>query len=144
MEGERKPYLTKGYYIEMPIVLQVLLSPVELMVLNTLIHLTDLKKRFISQSLIAAYTGRDEKSIRAALRFMERHLKIIEKDEKTKCQLGTHYEIRVPRLTQLVDTLTKEKNPVERMKIADRLRGAEHAIHTSAIKNLTNTFIDTN
>lgn len=139
MAGERKPYLADGHYVEMPIVLQVLLSPVELLVFNTLIHLTDLQHKFISRSLIAAYTGRDNKSITKAVRFLLK-LKIIEKGKT--CQLGTHYEINNPLLTQIVRTMNKEHNPIQRMRMADTIRGSANAIHAVTIRNLTETSID--
>ena len=139
MTVERKPYLNDGFYVEMPIVFQVLFSPVEMMVLNTVIHLSDMQHRFISQSLIVAYTGRDDKSVRAALRFLEQ-LGVIQK-EKT-CRRGTHYEIKNARLTQIIRTLNNVRNPVERMRLADRIRGKGNALHTTTIKNLTDTSLD--
>ena len=89
--------------------------------------------------MIAAYTGRDNKSITKALRFLVK-LKIIEKGKT--CQHGTHYEINNPLLTQIVRTMNKEHNPIQRMKVADTIRGSANAIHAATIRNLTETSID--
>ena len=134
MTGVRKSYLTDGHYVEMPIVLQVLLSPSELMVLNTIIHFSDLKERFISVSLFTAFTGRDRKTVRKALTTLE-HLGIIKKGKTGRN--GTHYELQNPKLTQLVGTLNKERNMINRLIRADKLRGEGYAIHSGVIKELT-------
>lgn len=139
MAGERKPYLNDGLFVEMPIVLQVLLTPSELVVLNTVIHLTDTQYRFVSQSMITVYTGVDKKTVKAALDYLE-SLRILKKG--STCQRGTHYEINEARLTQLVRTMNRERNPVQRLRLADKIRGEGHAIHTYAIKNYTDTSLD--
>lgn len=107
--------------------------------MNTIIHLTDLQYNYISRSMIAAYTGRDNKSITKALRFLVK-LKIIEKGKT--CQQGTHYEINNPLLTQIVRTMNKEHNPIQRMRVADTIRGSANALHTSTIKKLSDTSFD--
>ena len=139
MAAVRKSYLTGGYFVEMPIVLQVLLSPSELMVLNTIIHFsdlkgTDLKDKSISVSMFIAFTGRDRKTVRKALATLE-HLGIIKRGKTGRD--GTHYEPQNPRLTQLVGTLNKERNMINRLIRADRLRGKGYAIHSGVIKELT-------
>ena len=139
MTGERKPYLNDGFFVETPIVLQVLLTPSELVTLNTVIHLSNLQHRFISQSMIVVYTGIDKKTVRSALAFLE-HCGILKK--KSTCQRGTHYEIRETWLTQIVRTLNQEWNPVQRMRMADKIRGKGFAIHTATIKNYTDTSLD--
>lgn len=139
MAGERKPYLNDGLYVEMPIVLQVLLTPSELVVLNTVVHLSDTQYRFVSQSLIAIYTGVDKKTVKASLDYLE-SLGILKKG--STCQRGTHYDINENRLTQIVRTLNHERNPVHRLRIADKIRGEGHAIHAYAIKNYTDTSLD--
>ena len=139
VEVERKAYLKYGHYVEMPIVFQVLFTPVELDVLNTLIHFADLHENFISQTMLVAYTGRDIRSIKQALRFLEQH-QIIERGGT--CQRGTHYKINNQLLTRCVKPLTLEKNPVERMRLADKIRGAKNALHTHNISILSNTSID--
>ncbi len=125
--------------MEMPIVLQVLLSPSELMVLNTIIHFsdlkeTDLKKPFISVSMFTAFTGRDRKTVRKALTTLE-HFGIIKRGKTGRD--GTHYEPQNPRITQLVGTLNKEHNMINRLIRADILRGEGYAIHSGVIKELT-------
>lgn len=134
MAGERKPYLADGHYVEMPIVLQALLSPSELMVLNTILHFSDLKKPFVSVSMFTAFTGRDRKTVRKALTTLE-HFGIIKRGKTGRD--GTHYEPQNPRITQLVGTLNKEHNMINRLIRADILRGEGYAIHSGVIKELT-------
>jgi len=134
MAGVRKSYLTGGHFVEMPIVLQVLLSPSELMVLNTIIHFSDLPDRtFISVSMFTAFTGRDRKTVRKALATLE-HLGIIKKGKTGRA--GTYYEPQNPRITQLVGTLNKERDMINRLIRADILRGEGYAIHSGVIKEL--------
>ncbi len=142
-DNEKKPYNKDGYYVQIPIVLMVLLTPVELMVLCIIIHMTNIEKKPISLSMFMALTGRDKKSIRLALESLAR-LKIIKKGKV--CRIGTQYTVDDERLGKMVERLNKHHNPIIRLKYADAIRRKENttAIHDFVIRTLSDTSTDTN
>ena len=83
--------------------------------------------------MFTAFTGRDRKTVRKALTTLE-HLGIIKKGKTGRD--GTNYEPQNPRITQLVGTLNKERDMINRLIRADILRGEGYAIHSGVIKEL--------
>ena len=142
-DNEKKPYNKDGYYVQIPIVLMVLLTPVELMVLCIIIHLTNIETKPISLSLFMALTGRDKKSVRRALENLAL-LKIIKKGKK--CRIGTQYRVDDERLGKMVGRLNEYRNAVTRLKYADAIRGKHNinTIHQFVIKALSDTSTDSN
>ncbi len=136
-----KPYNEKGHFVQIPTVLFVLLTPIELMVLCVIIDKTNRVKKPVSQSLFMALTGRDKKSIRQALDSLIR-LKIIKKGRVY--QDGTLYTVDEQLLKNMVERINNYHNPVTRLKYSDAIRGSvsTNTIHDFVIKALSNTSID--
>ena len=88
----------------MPIVLQIVLKPKELAVFNTIQHMANLQKKFISYSMFVMYTGFDHKTIGSALKSLT-SLRLISKGPT--CKDGTHYDINAQLLNKVVIRLNK-------------------------------------
>lgn len=121
MNKNEKTLIKLGLYVICPINLQLLLTQSERDVLNTLRHLNNIGTRFVSLSLLRLYTGLCIKTIREALTNLE-VLGVISKG--AICKAGTCYQILYKRFGAALKELNQERNPVKRLRIADRFRGA--------------------
>lgn len=131
--------LRLGRFVQMPIDLQILLQPKELAVFNTIRHMSDMQTKTISYSLFTVYTGYDKKTIGSALKSLV-NLGLVEAGSVTKD--GTIYTIKEKTLYSIIKKLSDTLNPVERMRVVDRFRGEGNEIHTTMIRNYSNTSFD--
>ena len=138
MNNNEKRILELGLYVALPINLQLLLTQSERDVLNTLRHLDNIGTRCASLSLLRLYTGLSGKTIQGALRNLEK-LGVISKG--AVCKAGTHYQVLYKRLGSALIQLNQEKSPVERLRLADKFRGAL-ANNASLINEFKNTEFD--
>ena len=130
-----------GHFVIMPIYLQILLEPKELAVLDTIRYITDNGNKPISYSLFVLYTGYDTKSIGAALKGLKA-IGLITSKSVTKS--GTVYSINENKLFHILQKLTMTKNPVQRLRIADKFRGQGRELHETLINKLSDSCFDSN
>ena len=128
-----------GLYVQMPINLTILLTPSECAVLNIIRHCNCINSRVMSLSLFEVLTGMTENTVKKALTSLQR-MKLI--DKGVVCKAGTYYSINYKTLWTIIKQLNDERNPIERMRIADAFRGEGDAIHTRLIAKYTNTAFD--
>lgn len=138
-KGEEK-LAELGLYIQMPINLTVVLTPSESAVLNIIRHCNNIQTRVMSLSLFEVMSGMTENTVKKALTSLQK-MELIEKG--AVCKAGTYYSINYKTLYTLIWRLNKERNPVERMRIADSFRGEDDAINTKLIAKYTNSPFDT-
>ncbi len=129
-----------GLYIQMPINLTIVLTPSESAVLNIIRHCNNIQTRVMSLSLFEVMSGMTENTVKKALKSLQR-LNLIEKG--AVCKAGTYYSINYKTLYALIKRLNKERNPVERMRIADTFRGEDDAINTKLIAKYSNSPFNT-
>ena len=128
-----------GLFVQMPINLTILLTPSECAVLNIIRHCNCINSRVMSLSLFEVLTGMTENTVKKALTSLER-MNLIEKG--AICKSGTFYNIVYKTLWTIIKQLNNERNPIERMRIADAFRGEGDAINTRLIAKYTNTAFD--
>ena len=121
----------------MPINLTIVLTPSESAVLNIIRHCNNIQTRVMSLSLFEVMSGMTENTVKKALNSLKR-LNLIEKG--AVCKAGTYYSINYKTLYTLIWRLNAERNPVERMRIADSFRGEDDAINTKLIILIKITF----
>ncbi len=138
-KGEEK-LAELGLYIQMPINLTIVLTPSESAVLNIIRHCNNIQTRVMSLSLFEVMSGMTENTVKKALNSLKR-LNLIEKG--AVCKAGTYYSINYKTLYTLIRQLNAERNPVERMRIADNFRGEDDAINTKLIAKYSNSPFNT-
>ena len=129
-----------GFYVAVPINLQILLTQSERDVLNSIRHLKSIGTRCISLSLLRVYTGLSGKTIQLAL-YNLIALGVLSKG--AVCKSGTYYDVVYKKLYMALKRLRQERNPIERLRIADSFRGNALAIHKGVISEYTNSQFDT-
>lgn len=129
-----------GVYVVFPINLQLLLTQSERDVLNTIRHFHCLGHKAISTTLLRVYTGLGERTIQRALDSLI-SLKVLKRGKI--CKAGTHYDVLYKTFGPLVKRLNNERNPIERLRIADDFRGIGNEIHKSLIQEFENSSFDT-
>ena len=140
MNKNEKTLLDLGLYVALPINLQLLFTQSERDVLNTLRHLSNIGTTCVSLSLLRVYTGLSGKTIQGALNNLET-LGVISKG--AVCKAGTYYTILYKRFGSALKQLNQERNPVERLRLADKFRGDALAKNSGLIKELEKTQFDT-
>lgn len=128
-----------GLWIILPINLLLMLTQSERDVLNTLRHLESIGTKCVSLSLLRLYTGLNVKTIQAALNNLET-LGVITKG--SSCKVGTYYRVRYEKFGAALKALNQEKNPVERLRIADKFRGTALAKNKALIAEYERTQFD--
>lgn len=137
-DGE-KALIDMGLYIANPINLNILLTQNEKDVLNAIRHNKNSKQHYISNSALRLTTGLSENTVRKA-RDKLLQLGFIEKDGVST--LGIDYKIKYGTLCQKLERLNQEKNPVQRLILADKLRGCGQHIHQKLIKQFVGSEFD--
>jgi DNA-binding transcriptional ArsR family regulator len=130
-KGE-KAILDMGYNISLPVNLNILLTQSERDVLNIIRHRINVKRPHISLSLFSLMTGLSEGTIRRA-RDSLLDMGIIEASEEG-ISIGKAYKVKYDILMPMITALNEEKNPVKRLKLADKLRGKGRETHQKLIE----------
>ncbi len=130
-KGE-KAILDMGYNISLPVNLNILLTQSERDVLNIIRHRINVKHPHISMSLFSLMTGLSEGTIRRA-RDSLLDMGIIEASEEG-ISIGKAYKVKYDILMPMITALNEEKNPVKRLKLADKLRGKGRETHQKLIE----------
>jgi len=130
-KGE-KAILDMGYNISLPVNLNILLTQSERDVLNIIRHRINVKHPHISMSLFSLMTGLSEGTIRRA-RDSLLDMGIIEASEEG-VSIGKAYKVKYDILMPMITALNEEKNPVKRLKLADKLRGKGRETHQKLIE----------
>lgn len=130
-KGE-KAILDIGYNISLPVNLNILLTQSERDVLNIIRHRINVKHPHISMSLFSLMTGLSEGTIRRA-RDSLLDMGIIEASEEG-ISIGKAYKVKYDILMPMITALNEEKNPVKRLKLADKLRGKGRETHQKLIE----------
>lgn len=125
-----------GMYVALPINMNILLTQNERDVLNVIRHCNNNGERYISNSVFRIMTGMAENTIRKARDSLIK-LGIIEKGKTTT--IGTEYKVNFKRLCTMVKNLNEQRNPVKRLALADKLRGAGQEINKQLIEEFKNT-----
>lgn len=125
-----------GIYVALPINLNILLTQNERDVLNVIRHCNNNGERYISNSVFRIMTGMAENTIRKARDSLIK-LGIIEKGKTTT--IGTEYKVNFKNLCTNVKNLNEQRNPVKRLALADKLRGAGQEINKQLIEEFKNT-----
>lgn len=125
-----------GIYVALPINLNMLLTQNERDVLNVIRHCNNNGERYISNSVFRIMTGMAENTIRKARDSLIK-LGIIEKGKTTT--IGTEYKVNFKNLCTNVKNLNEQRNPVKRLALADKLRGAGQEINKQLIEEFKNT-----
>ena len=112
--------LDMGMYVSLPMNLNILLTQSERDVLNVIRHCENLKRERISNSVFCVMTGLSENTIRKARDSLKKIGLVEQFDIRT---LGTKYKVKYDTLCPMIIKLNAEKNPVERLRLADKLRG---------------------
>lgn len=131
--------IEKGLYVTLPVNMMILLTQSERDVLNAIRHCKNLGEHFISNSVLRIMAGLNEKTIRRA-RDKLIEMNIIEKGQT--CSRGTEYRIRYSTLHSFIGKLNQERNPVQRLILADELRGKGREINKELIKEFKNSEFD--
>lgn len=108
-----------GFYVPLPINLQILLDQSERDVLNSLRHCYNMGETFVSTSVIALMTGLGEKTIRKA---RDRLVDMGFLSKGKVCGLGTHYPIEYKKLYTSLLALNNESDPEKRVALAKAMR----------------------
>ena len=111
--------LDMGFYVPLPINLQILLDQSERDVLNSLRHCYNMGETFVSTSVIALMTGLGEKTIRKA---RDRLVDMGFLSKGKVCGLGTHYPIEYKKLYTSLLALNNEPDPEKRVALAKEMR----------------------
>ena len=130
-KGE-KAILDMGYNISLPVNLNILFTQSERDVLNTIRHRINVKHPHISMSLFSLMTGLSEGTVRRA-RDSLLDMGIIEASEEG-ISIGKAYKVKYDILMPMITALNEEKNPVKRLKLADKLRGKGRETHQKLIE----------
>lgn len=125
-----------GVYVALPINMNILLTQNERDVLNVIRHCNNNGERYISNSVFRIMTGMAENTIRKARDSLIK-LGIIEKGKTTT--IGTEYKVNFKNLCTMVKNLNGQRNPVKRLALADKLRGAGQEINKQLIEEFRNT-----
>lgn len=140
-KGE-KAILDMGYNISLPVNLNILLTQSERDVLNIIRHRINVKYPHISLSLFSLMTGLSEGTIRRA-RDSLLDMGIIEASEEG-ISIGKAYKVKYDILMPMITALNEEKNPVKRLKLADKLRGKGRETHQKLIEKFRGSEFDFN
>lgn len=138
-KGE-KAILDMGYNISLPVNLNILLTQSERDVLNIIRHRINVKHPHISMSLFSLMTGLSEGTIRRA-RDSLLDMGIIEASEEG-ISIGKAYKVKYDILMPMITALNEEKNPVKRLKLADKLRGKGRETHQKLIEKFRGSEFD--
>lgn len=138
-KGE-KAILDMGYNISLPVNLNILLTQSERDVLNIIRHRINVKHPHISLSLFSLMTGLSEGTIRRA-RDSLLDMGIIEASEEG-ISVGKAYKVKYDILMPMITALNEEKNPVKRLKLADKLRGKGRETHQKLIEKFRGSEFD--
>lgn len=138
-KGE-KAILDMGYNISLPVNLNILLTQSERDVLNIIRHRINVKHPHISMSLFSLMTGLSEGAIRRA-RDSLLDMGIIEASEEG-ISIGKAYKVKYDILMPMITALNEEKNPVKRLKLADKLRGRGRETHQKLIEKFRGSEFD--
>jgi predicted transcriptional regulator len=137
-KGE-KAILELGLYVAHPINLNVLLTQNERDVLESIRHCINNGENYVSITVLQAMTRLSESSVRRA-RDSLICLGLIKKEESTT--KGTKYKVIYDKLIPMIEALNSIKNPIDRLKEADKLRVYETNINininNNTIKQLEN------
>ena len=125
-----------GMYVALPINMNLLLTQNERDVLNVIRHCNNNGERYISNSVFRIMTGMAENTIRKARDSLIK-LGIIEKGKTTT--IGTEYKVNFKNLCTNVKNLNEQRNPVKRLALADKLRGAGQEINKQLIEEFKDT-----
>jgi DNA-binding Lrp family transcriptional regulator len=109
-----------GFYIPLPINLNMLLTQNERDVLNVIRHCLNFKRKYISISVFEIMTGLSENTIRKARDKLQEIGLIKYETFKNNCN---KYKINYDKLIKIILELNEEKNPVARLFKADSFRG---------------------
>ena len=138
-KGE-KAILDMGYNISLPVNLNILFTQSERDVLNIIRHRINVKHPHISMSLFSLMTGLSEGTIRRA-RDSLLDMGIIEASEEG-ISIGKAYKVKYDILMPMITALNEEKNPVKRLKLADKLRGKGRETHQKLIEKFRGSEFD--
>jgi DNA-binding transcriptional ArsR family regulator len=138
-KGE-KAILDMGYNISLPVNLNILLTQSERDVLNIIRHRINVKRPHISLSLFSLMTGLSEGTVRKA-RDSLLDMGIIEASEEG-ISIGKAYKVKYDILMPMITALNEEKNPVKRLKLADKLRGKGRETHQKLIEKFRGSEFD--
>ena len=138
-KGE-KAILDMGYNISLPVNLNILLTQSERDVLNIIRHRINVKHPHISMSLFSLMTGLSEGTVRRA-RDSLLDMGIIEASEEG-ISIGKAYKVKYDILMPMITALNEEKNPVKRLKLADKLRGKGRETHQKLIEKFRGSEFD--
>lgn len=109
-----------GFYITLPINLNMLLNQNEKDVFNVIRHCLNFQRKYISISIFEIMTGLSENTIRKARDNLTAMGLIEYETFKNNCN---KYKINYDKLIKIMLELNKEKNPVARLFKADSFRG---------------------
>ena len=138
-KGE-KAILDMGYNISLPVNLNILFTQSERDVLNIIRHRINVKHPHISMSLFSLMTGLSEGTVRRA-RDSLLDMGIIEASEEG-ISIGKTYKVKYDILMPMITALNEEKNPVKRLKLADKLRGKGRETHPKLIEKFRGSEFD--
>ena len=138
-KGE-KAILDMGYNISLPVNLNILFTQSERDVLNIIRHRINVKHPHISMSLFSLMTGLSEGTVRRA-RDSLLDMGIIEASEEG-ISIGKTYKVKYDILMPMITALNEEKNPVKRLKLADKLRGKGRETHQKLIEKFRGSEFD--
>lgn len=131
--------LNKGLFVAVPINLLIVLKQSERDVLTVIRHMNNIGKPIISYSLFRLYTGQTDKTVREAIKSLER-MGIVEVGKV--CKKGTRYSVNYKVLNNILDDLYEEGNPVKRLEIADRFRGVGYELNSTLIRDYKDSEFD--
>lgn len=131
MKKGEKAILELGLYVVHPINLNLLLEQNERDVLESIRHCINNGENYVSITVLQAMTRLSESSVRRA-RDSLIGLELITKEKTTT--KGTKYKVIYDNLVPMIEKLNSIKNPIERLKKADELRGTN--INSNIIKQL--------
>ena len=132
--------LNMGYNIALPINLKILLTQNERDVLDIIRHRLNVKRSHVSMSLFSLMTGLSETTVRRA-RDSLLEMGIIEAGEQG-ISIGIPYKVKYDILMPMITALNEEKNPVKRLKLADKLRGRGRETHQKLIEKFRGSEFD--
>lgn len=127
----------QGLFVLEPINALILFTESERAILDIIRHNCRSEEFFLSNSAICLQTGiSSNKTVVEAIKRLT-SMQFVRKGKVSK--KGTHYELNYIRFNNAIYKLNNEKIPLERLKLADSIRGEGNEIHSKYI----NTYIKT-
>jgi uncharacterized membrane protein (Fun14 family) len=119
MNEYKEKIISLGKYTISPIYFKLIFNSFERDILDCLIHFDDIKKEYISNSLIRLYSNLSGSTI---LRMKKNLIQLNIISVKKETKKGTIYIINWIELYNLLNNLCEESNQIKRLIIADNYR----------------------